>query len=163
MLPVGSSTMNFDASELPAVALISLILALSGCADTNPESAAPQAASLAPQIEEDVLRGKVLRKEARKSYEAWNAGGSEYFVLDVGNAPVKERSAAEGVILRPSQNISFDVFANYVDKRVQVSGTFVAGKPYVPMDEGEAYPLGKDGKPPIRGSGFVVSGIEALP
>jgi hypothetical protein len=76
---------------------------------------------------------------------------------------VKELSAAEGVILRPSQNISFDVFANYVDRRVQVSGTFVAGKPYVPMDKDEAYPLGGDGKPARRGSGFAVSGIEALP
>lgn len=154
--------MNHHVSKLLSRTLTVIIMSLPGCTDTDSEST-PKAETPRAKTKEDVLQGTVLRKEWSKSYESWNAGGSEYFVLDVGDATLKERSAAEGVILRPSQQASLDVFAKYVDKRVKVSGRFVAGKPYVPMDEGESYPLGEDGKPAVRGSGFVVSQIELLP
>ena len=106
------------------------------------------------------LRGTVIRKSAVKSFESWNAGGGEYFVLDVGDAAVKERTADEGVILRPTESVTEHDLAGYVDRQVQVSGSYVPGKPYVPVEVGESYPMGTDGQPALRGSGFAVSAID---
>ena len=61
---------------------------------------------------------------------------------------MKDRSASEGVILRPSPVVSSDVFEKHVGKSVKVSGSYVEAKPYVPVDEGEQYPLGEDGGAP---------------
>ena len=132
-----------------------------------PANAEPNAAMpLNPQKKgnnKDTLKGVLLRKDWTKSYESWNAGGSEYFVLDVGDVAIKKRSAAEGVILRSSQQIPNDAFEKLAGKRVKLVGTFVSGKPYVPADGVEQYPIAGAGGPQSRGSGFVVSAIEVLP
>jgi len=127
-----------------------------------PANEDPSTRMPAKENQKDTLEGLVLRKGWTKSYESWNAGGSEYFVLDVGDAAIKERSAIEGVILRPSQQTPSDAFAKLTGKRVKVVGTFVSGKPYVPADGEEQYPIADAGGPQSRGSGFVVSEIKVL-
>ncbi len=121
------------------------------------------------------LRGTVIEKPWTKSLESWNAGGSEYYVLDVGDVelPPGRRSAKEGVILRPSKAVPFEQFHKYKGKRVVVSGKFVDAKPYTPADPAEQIPMepdvldGPDGKPILgpakparRGSGFEVHKIQ---
>lgn len=110
----------------------------------------------------NVLRGTVIRKKWSKSYESWNAGGAEYFVLDVGTASVKERTAAEGVILRSSK-VSAETIAKHVGKRVELRGRYKKATPYVPVDEGEQFPVDADGAPLPRGSGFLVDQIKVIP
>ncbi len=107
------------------------------------------------------LHGTVIRKEWTKTGESWNAGGSEYYVLDVGDAPIQRRSAREGVILRPSGSLPFSEFAAYTDQQVVVTGRFVSGKQYnSPPGIIEQQPVGYDGQAPIRGSGFQVHSID---
>ena len=108
------------------------------------------------------LRGKVLRKPWSKSLESWNAGGSEYYVLDVGDAQIAHRSAAEGVTLKPTDAVSADTLASMVGKQVEVSGTYVQAKPYQPSQPTEQYPMDMDGKPLPRGAGFAVTSIKML-
>lgn len=109
------------------------------------------------------LQGAVVRKTSTKSLESWNAGSAEYYVLDVGDAPIERRSAREGVILRPTENVPFEAFAKFTGSAVVVKGRFVEGKPFVPSDDSvEAYPMAPEpGKPLLRGGGFEVHDIES--
>ena len=117
------------------------------------------------------LQGTVVRKPWSKTFESWNAGGGEYYILDVGDAklPKGRRSAKEGVILRPSKAVQVERFAEFKGKRVVVRGRFLDGKLYKPANPEEQYPversivIGADGKaavgpdrPALRGSGFEV-------
>lgn len=110
------------------------------------------------------LTGVVISKPWSKSYESWNAGGGDYYVLDVGDAEFDEanRSAEEGVILRESEEIDRDSFADYEGETVQVEGYFLEAQPYVPQNPMEQYPTGMNGEPLPRGSGFQVHSIEIL-
>lgn len=110
------------------------------------------------------LTGVVISKPWSKSYESWNAGGGTYYVLDVGEAELDEanRSAEEGVILRESEEIDRDSFADYEGETVQVEGYFVESQPYVPESPMEQYPTGMNGEPLPRGSGFQVHSITRL-
>lgn len=109
------------------------------------------------------LRGTVVRKLAAKNSETWMAGGSEYYVLDVGNFPIEieQRSALEGVILRPSETV--ESFAEYVGKSVEVRGYYVEAQPYVPQSPMESYPVDRNGNPLPTGAGFKVEAIAVLP
>ncbi|HIK13449.1 MAG TPA: hypothetical protein IGS52_24850 [Oscillatoriaceae cyanobacterium M33_DOE_052] len=109
-----------------------------------------------------ILTGMVLQKPWAKTEESWRAGGSEYYVLDVGDTEVEERSAQEGVILRPSEGITLDNFAQYIGKRVEVEGKYLPLEPYVPQSPMESYPMGYDGKPLPRGGGFQVLSIREI-
>lgn len=110
-----------------------------------------------------VLEGTVIQKLWTKTYESWNAGGSEYYVLDVGGSPVEYRTAKEGVILRPTEKVPFDVLGTYKGRRVRVVGQYVQAKPYTPSDSREQYPSALEpGGTLSRGSGFEVHGIETL-
>lgn len=109
-----------------------------------------------------ILTGVVLQKPWAKTEESWRAGGSEYYVLDVGEAEVEERSAQEGVILRPSEGITLDNFAQYIGKRVEVEGKYLPLEPYVPQSPMESYPMGPDGQPLPRGGGFQVLSIREI-
>ena len=99
------------------------------------------------------LTGVVIRKEWEKSMESWDAGGSEYYVLN-------------GAILRPSRAVPFEQFTNYVGRKVTCQGKYVAGKPYIPpKDSVEQMPMpGRNPvtgeiEYPIVGSGFEVHAI----
>lgn len=113
-----------------------------------------QAPSAAPGAGK--LSGKIIKKPWSKSGESWRAGGSEYYVLDVGGAEVEDRTAEEGVILRASDSVSMEEIAAAVDSEVEVNGVYVPDTPYEPQDPGEQYPMGMDGKPVPRGGGFRV-------
>jgi len=110
------------------------------------------------------ITGVVISKPWSKSYESWNAGGGTYYVLDVGDAELDDanRSAEEGVILRGSDEVNWENFADYEGQTVQVEGYFVEAQPYVPQNPMEQYPTGMNGEPLPRGSGFQVYAIEIL-
>jgi hypothetical protein len=138
-----------------------LLIAL---ASAVPSAMSATSAASSPQT----LTGVVIRKEWTKSEESWNAGGSEYYVLKVEGdtlAP-SQRSAREGVILRPSRRVSFARSAEFVGKRVQCRGRFVADVAHVPAKHSveqspQTIPNPITGKvdPPTRGAGFRVDAI----
>lgn len=108
------------------------------------------------------LTGVVIKKPWTMSAESWMAGGSDYFVLDVGDIKVEQRSAAEGVILRPSNQISLSYFDRYVNQFVEVEGEYVQAVPYTPQSPYENYPTDLEGKPLPRGAGFKVYSIQVI-
>lgn len=127
------------------------------------ESADPGPAHAEPASGAAVkLQGTVLKKPWSKSAESWNAGGSEYYVLDVGDAQVTHRSAREGVTLKVTDAVSAETLESMVGKRVEVSGDYVEAKPYTPEHPAEQYPTGMNGEPMARGAGFAVASITAL-
>lgn len=144
-----------------------------GCSRSEVQSSArPERPATVSETEEQVskpatdtivLEGTVIRKSWTKSGESWNAGGSRYYVLDVGVAVISHRSAREGVILRQSDSVPFDVFERFKGHRVAVEGRFVEGKPWMPRGEGvEQHPVTSELIPLIRGSGFEVFEITRL-
>lgn len=119
---------------------------------------------------EETLRGVVIRKEWTKSAESWNAGGSEYYVLKVTGTvlPAERQSAAEGVLLRPSDRVRDERFAALVGRDVICQGTFVAGTPYIPppnateqMPVAAGDPPTDEPRPEMVGRGFKVRTIES--
>lgn len=108
------------------------------------------------------LTGKVIEKPWSKSDESWIAGDSNYYVLDVGDLEIEKPSAKEGVILRASKAINFEIFAKYIGKKVEVKGEYVDSKPYQPKSAYESYPMGIDGRALPRGEGFKVHEIRVL-
>ena len=108
------------------------------------------------------LRGVLLEKPWGKTVESWSAGGGRYYVLDVGDAQIEERSATEGVILRPSETLPRENFKIYANKRVEIEGEYVQAQPYVPQHSWEQYPLGDEGGPHPRGEGFKVYHIKEI-
>ncbi|NEO53283.1 MAG: hypothetical protein F6K54_09445 [Okeania sp. SIO3B5] len=108
------------------------------------------------------LTGIVIEKTWSKSAEYWIAGDSNYYVLDIGYLEIEKRSAEEGVILRASEAIAFESFAEYVGKKVEIKGEYVESKPYQPKSAYESYPMGMDGRPLPRGAGFKVYEIRVL-
>ena len=122
-----------------------------------------------PEADTVVLEGTLIRKGWSKTGESWNAGGSHYYVLDVGSAVISHRNAKEGVILRPSDSVPFDDFERFKDHRVAVVGRFVEGKPWTPGGvEVEQHPMpvttpvAGEIIPVRRGSGFQVFEIIRL-
>ena len=108
------------------------------------------------------LTGKVIEKPWSKTTESWIAGDSNYYVLDVGDLEIEKRSAEEGVILRASEAIAFESFAEYVGEKVEIKGEYVDSEPYQPKSAYESYPMGIDGRPLPRGAGFKVYEIRVL-
>jgi hypothetical protein len=110
------------------------------------------------------LHGTVIRKPWTKSQESWNAGGSEYYVLDVGEPRIQQWSTKEGVILRPTDAVPFQALKKFNGTRVTVRGRFVEGAPFVLREDSAGqYPLpAEPGKPVLRGSGFEVYRIESV-
>ncbi len=127
---------------------------MQGCGDSVEEPEAQPTGT-------HTLQGTVLKKPATKSLESWVAGGSEYYVLDVGEAEV-QRSAEEGVILRPGEAVDGEALETAVGKRVEVEGVYVESQPYVAENEVESFPMDPDGKPLPRGAGFQVSTLRVL-
>lgn len=130
------------------------------------ESIVTQATPIKNQVQPDqslvTLEGKIIKKPWTQSLESWVAGGSDYYVLDVGNQKIEKRTAAEGVILRGSPEISVESFAKYVGKRVRIQGKYINSKPYSPKNPMESYPTDFNGKPLPRGGGFQVKSITEI-
>ena len=127
-------------------------------ASVSPESSEPAPGAVPLGAKE--LVGTVIKKPWTKSAESWNAGGSDYFVLDVGDAPVEKRTAAEGVLLIPAGDIRFEGLEAWVGKRVMVRGDYVEGRP-PKIPERSQFPTGPDGEPAPQGAGFEVLMIDA--
>jgi hypothetical protein len=108
------------------------------------------------------LTGVILHKNAVKNTETWIAGGSDYYVLDVGDRPITQGTAEAGVILRPSEMITEKKLAEFVGKRVKIQGIYVASRPYIPKYSWESYPIDFQGNPLPTGGGFKVYGISLL-
>ncbi|MBW4491832.1 MAG: hypothetical protein KME26_01715 [Oscillatoria princeps RMCB-10] len=111
------------------------------------------------------LTGTILFKDLEgrmPTPEAWMAGESKYYVLDVGDAQIEQPTAEEGVILRTSDQISTEIFQQYIGKRVIIEGEYVAPKPFIPQSPMVAYPMGPDRQPLPTGGGFKVYRLEAI-
>lgn len=108
------------------------------------------------------LTGIIIHKNAVKNTETWIAGGSDYYVLDVGNSPITQRTAEEGVILRPSEIITEKKLAEFVGKPVNIQGIYVPSRPYIPKYSWESYPMDFQGNPLPTGGGFKVYEINLL-
>lgn len=130
---------------------------VTGCTATAPPTQSQaETGNIVQNSERVTLTGVVIKKPWTKNAESWNAGGGDYYVLDVGDAQVADRSAEEGVILRASDEVSMEEFEAFIGDRVQVEGEYVEAQPYEPESPMESYPTGMDGKPLPRGSGFQV-------
>ena len=106
------------------------------------------------------LNGTVILKPWSKSAESWNAGGGSYYVLDVGDAKIMEFSAKEGVIIRFGEGVNAGDFEGLIGKRVQLTGLYVP-KEAVSEPLGQ-FPVGTNGKPAPRGSGFKVQSFKLV-
>lgn len=106
------------------------------------------------------LSGTVILKPWSKSAESWNAGGGSYYVLDVGDAKIMEFSAKEGVIIRFGEGVNAEEFEDLIGKRVDLTGHYVP-KEAVTEPRGQ-YPVGIDGNPAPRGSGFKVQSFKLI-
>lgn len=137
------------ALTLPGCASPATSQPLRPCAASQPSTWTGSAALLAP--ESVTLTGTVLLKPPSDSYESYNAGGKQYYVLDTDVAAAI-RTAAEGVILRPSRSVSASDLAGFAGKRVEVHGVFLAAASRT-SDTGSPSPSRE------RGSGFRVDGI----
>ncbi|NEP45278.1 MAG: hypothetical protein F6K35_41075, partial [Okeania sp. SIO2H7] len=106
--------------------LLGLVLMGGAIACRAPETEAQEVdvAESNSNCSETVLTGRVVRKPWTKTAESWMAGGGDYYVLDVGDGEVEERSAEEGVILRESDRVTFEGFEEYIDRLVKVRGEY---------------------------------------
>lgn len=82
----------------------------SGSAGASPSTSAPADSWAGPEKE---YSGTVFRENWKKSQESWNAGGSEYFVLDDGAGTPDSRR-----ILRPSRTVPVAVLTGFHGKKV---------------------------------------------
>lgn len=119
-----------------------------------------EVAGLGPYEKIYNLSGTVILKPWSKSAESWNAGGGSYYVLDVGDAKIMEFSAKEGVIIRFGEGANAEEFEDLIGKRVELTGHYVP-KEAVTEPRGQ-YPVGIDGKPAPRGSGFKVQSFKLI-
>ena len=151
---------SFKMRSLVGFSLV-LLVPLAGCIVTGLEETQAVTQGIIREQESEMvtLSGVVIKKPWTKNTESWNAGGGDYYVLDVGDAQIGDRSAEEGVILRPSDAVSMAQFEDLVGSPVEVSGEYIAAQPYVPESPLESYPTDMEGNPLPRGSGFKVHQI----
>ena len=132
------------------------VIALLACGSMNEPAATPPAPASAAA--DDVLTGTVHHKMAAMNDETWMAGGGDYYVLDVAGAPVKDKTADVGVILKPTAAVSADDLGKLDGASVEVHGSYVAAAVPTARQEG-AFPMGADGGPAPSGGGFAVASI----
>ena len=145
--------------------LFCVLLLLAGGCETGPKGRTREIPT--------TLHGYVLHKEPSRTLESWNAGGKDYYVLDVGNLPLPPglRTAEEGVTLIPTWRVSTKDFAAHLEKLVIVTGYFVdaipnksvssngdeLGSPIYRITNGLLQEVGFQAAP--SGGGFRVSAI----
>jgi hypothetical protein len=163
-LLIFSKIQSFKMRSLVEFSLV-LLLPLAGCFGTGLEETQAVTTAISREQRSDrvTLSGVVIKKPWTKNIESWNAGGGDYYVLDVGDAEIGDRSAEEGVILRPSDAVSMAQLEQFVGRTVAVSGEYIAAQPYVPESPMESYPTDINGNPLPRGSGFKVYQITPVP
>lgn len=118
------------------------------------------------------LTGTVIVKKVTKDLESWHATEDgfcgtmkleEYLVLDTGGTPPKERSAAEGVIIRGCDGVHDIALHERVGKRLHIYGDYEYGHGCEGRgDSPTPYPKGQDGKPLSRGIHFRGCYIEGV-
>ena len=144
--------------------IVSHILALAvASASCTPQHAATESsAEIEPKTQHAgavELSGQVVKMGWTKSFESWDAGGSEYYVFLVD----QPSEFPQRMILRPSDRVRFEEFDQFAGKHVSVLGEKAVPEPFVPpKDWVEQVPSGPDG-PPLRGSGFKVNQIRSMP
>ena len=140
-----------------------LLVALLLCACAH-HAAANGPATARVHESASTITGTVVHKEWTMTAESYNAGGSDYYYLDVGQAEADGRSAdvglTLGVLLLPSPAVPASELAHWIGMRVRVTGAYVQAHP-VTLRPDEQAPLGPDGKPLPRGAGFEVEHISA--
>ncbi|MEK7484430.1 MAG: hypothetical protein AABZ60_08875 [Planctomycetota bacterium] len=92
------------------------------------------------------LKGKVLYKPWSKSMESWNAGGSDYCILDTVGFENAENPPLHPIYLRPSNMVSFDVLKGYQNMAVEIVGILDTPKSNnnwenLPEEEKGQYPV----------------------
>ncbi|BBM84777.1 hypothetical protein [Candidatus Uabimicrobium amorphum] len=103
-----------------------------------------------------VAYGTVIHKPWSKSLESWQAGGSDYCVLDISNETPQD---LPGRFLRSSAKVSFEKIKKFHRKKVKIIGAPHRPKPAKvhPMSQ---RPIGMKG--PGAGKGIRVYGIWAM-
>lgn len=123
---------------------------------------APEPAAEAPEkLDVTKLTGTLRHKRWSKTIESYNAGGSDYVVLDTGGR--------EGVILRKSDKVSFEQLKALDGRRVELEGGYVAGRT-VKINPNEQHPITRSypdgswgvGETRQVGQGFKVLGVRVL-
>lgn len=151
--------------------LILTLLIASGCSCQPKQGPDEQAGFAASPIQLLTLKGTVIRKPWAKSYESWNAGGSEYYVLSLQDSqlPPGMRTAKEGVILRETAYVSKDDMARFVGQLVLCEGKFVEAKSISEDDYYRSQNPSANKDPvtgklilPKRGGGFEVHAISRI-
>lgn len=138
-----------------------LVIAMAGCGpgrklhrvDANKPHESAQTERTRQAV---IVTGRVMHKPWTKTLESWDAGGGEYYVIQLDEPWERRRS----MILRPSEAVPFEAFARYTGVHVRVHGRWIEPQPYQPSSDVEQYCMTADGKPCPRGSGFEVRSIE---
>jgi len=147
---------------LTFLALGVLLLVLDSSASRSVHQSQIAFAARAEASSNTKLCGEVTHKGWSKTLESWDAGGSDYYVLeidhdhDVDNADIHGALHGNSIILRASSgSLSVKDFSQWNGKHVCFRGAFVTAKPYTPSSPHEQYPIGMDGTALPRGSGFI--------
>lgn len=111
-----------------------------------------------------VMRGHVVHMGWTKSTESWNAGGSDYYILEREGVPVSDAHEAR-IIMRPTPAFpSLENFQIFAGKRVEIPGRAAGHIAFVP-DPFSQFPsdpsYGDTGKV-SRGGGILVDAVEVL-
>lgn len=115
--------------------------ALASCgADRGSRPEAPSAAP-SPAAKIHTLKGTIRHRPWSKSLESWNAGGSDYYVLERSGAP------GETVVLFGSATFAWDDLAKFVDKEVEIAAEYTEGTP--PVRESELPPEERMSQHPV--------------
>ena len=127
--------------------------------------AAPEGANerVLPTAAEDELKlsGILLKKGWTKTFESWQAGGSDYYVLQAENTPDWLRTAKEGAVLIPTENVPATVLDKFVGRPVNVTGRFFRGTLFKAPDTRSQYPSNAVEQQYYQGKGVRLSAIES--
>jgi hypothetical protein len=107
---------------------------------------------------DEVVCGVTSLGQWGKSYESWDAGGADYYimVMDPHYAAAHPQFGEGRLILRPSPPDHIADLSSLVGKHGCVRGALREATPYTPQHAWEQYPVDGHGKPLARGSGMVV-------
>jgi hypothetical protein len=107
------------------------------------------------------LSGILLKKGWTKTFESWQAGGSEYYVLQAENTPARLRTAKEGAVLIPTEKVPATVLDKFVGRPVNVTGRYFPGTLFKVPDTRSQYPSVAVEQQYYQGKGVRLSAIES--